>query len=80
MTERAGRNKLNPGGLSHPGTARDLIPTAYLGLPTTKPRTETIDDEYCSHALNNERNFTGIRVIAGTNWPAQTVRQHLKRG
>jgi len=50
-------------------------------LPTTELRVVAIYDECCSHALIDQTDGTRVRVItADAGWPAETVRQHLKRG
>jgi hypothetical protein len=49
--------------------------------PTTELQVVEIDDECCSHALVSQADGTRVRVIrADANWPAEIVRQHLRRG
>lgn len=49
-------------------------------LPTTEIDVVEIDDECCSHALVSQ-DGTRIRVImADADWPAETVRERLRRG
>jgi hypothetical protein len=58
----------------------DLAATLQWG-PTTDLQVVAIDDECCSHALVSQTDGTRIRVIrADANWPAEMVRQRLKRG
>lgn len=58
----------------------DMTATLYW-LPTTELQVVAIDDECCSHALVNQTDGTRVRVImADADWPAETVRQHLKHG
>jgi len=50
-------------------------------LPTTELQLVAIDDECCSHALINHEDGRRVRVIAAdADWPAELVRQHLRRG
>jgi hypothetical protein len=50
-------------------------------LPTTELQVVAVDDECCSHVLVSQTDGTRVRVItADAHWPAEAVRQHLKRG
>jgi hypothetical protein len=50
-------------------------------LPTTEIHVVVIDDECCSHALVSPTDGTRVKVIvADADWPAETVRQRLRRG
>jgi hypothetical protein len=48
---------------------------------TTVLEVSQIDDEFCSHALVDKIDGSRVRVIeASKAWPAQQVRQSLKKG
>jgi hypothetical protein len=50
-------------------------------LPTTDLRVSEIDDEFCSHALIDQADGSGVRVIeASKDWPVEQVRQSMKKG
>src|SRR5262245_26442672 len=49
--------------------------------PTTVLEVSQIDDEFSSHALVDKIDGSRVRVIeASKAWPAQQVRQSLKKG
>jgi hypothetical protein len=50
-------------------------------LPTTELRVLAISDEFCSHALIDQKDGLRVRVIeASTDWPVAQVRRSLKEG
>ena len=49
--------------------------------PTTVLEVLEINDEFCSHTLIDKTDGSRVRVIeASKAWPAQQVRQSLKKG
>src|ERR1019366_9579300 len=50
-------------------------------LPTTELRVSAISDEFCSHALIDEKDGSRVRVIeASADWPVAQVQRSLKDG
>ena len=57
------------------------IGTTLTWLPTTELRLFEINDEIASHALVNSDDGTRVRVRPlGERWPADEVRNVLKKG